>query len=52
VAPAAFEAAGGIYQYGEVMLDALAELRDRRDERFVVIGNELGPTSPVLGGRV
>jgi glycosyltransferase involved in cell wall biosynthesis len=52
VAPAAFEAAGGIYQYGEVMLDALAELRDRRDERFVVIGNELGPSSPVLGGRV
>jgi glycosyltransferase involved in cell wall biosynthesis len=50
IAPAAFEAAGGIYQYSERMLDVLADLRDHRDERFVLVGNDLGPRSPVLGG--
>jgi glycosyltransferase involved in cell wall biosynthesis len=50
VAPAALEAAGGIYQYSERMLDVLAELRARRTERFVVLGNGLGARSPVLGG--
>jgi glycosyltransferase involved in cell wall biosynthesis len=50
VAPAALEAAGGIYQYSERMLDVLAELRAHRTERFVVLGNGLGARSPVLGG--
>src|SRR2546423_9399654 len=51
IAPAALEAAGGIYQYSELMLDVLADLRAGRSERFVVLGNGLGARSPVLGGR-
>jgi glycosyltransferase involved in cell wall biosynthesis len=50
LAPAALEAAGGIYQYSERMLDVLASLRSQRSERFVVLGTGLGPRSPVLGG--
>jgi len=50
IAPAALEAAGGIYQYSERMLNVLADLRANRSERFVVLGNGLGARSPVLGG--
>jgi glycosyltransferase involved in cell wall biosynthesis len=50
VAPAALEAAGGIYQYSERMLDVLAELRRHRNESFVVLWTDLGARSPVLGG--
>lgn len=51
IAPASLEWSGGIYQYSQLMLDVIGSLRASRDERFVVLGNGIGPRSPVLGGR-
>ena len=44
------EAAGGIYQYGETMLDVIAELRPRRSEEFIVLGDNVLPNDPLLRG--
>jgi glycosyltransferase involved in cell wall biosynthesis len=50
VLPVAVASAGGIFQYSQVMLDVLAELRPERPEQFVVFGDGLSPSSPVLAG--
>jgi glycosyltransferase involved in cell wall biosynthesis len=50
IAPATLESFGGVYQYGQVMLSVLADLRGDRAEEFVVLGDGLGPRSPVLSG--
>ena len=50
VAPPTSEAAGGIFQYAQTMLGVLAELRQERTERLVVLGNGLDRSSPLLAG--
>jgi glycosyltransferase involved in cell wall biosynthesis len=44
------ESAGGIFQYGQTMLDVIAELRATRSEEFVVLGDNLHAGDPLLGG--
>ena len=44
------ESAGGTYQYGQTMLDVIAELRPTRSEEFVVLGDNILPSDPLLGG--
>src|SRR5581483_11364319 len=50
VVPVSVASSGGIYQYSEVLLSVLAELRTSRTEEFVVLGNGLSRSSPILGG--
>jgi glycosyltransferase involved in cell wall biosynthesis len=50
VLPASAEGSGGVFQYSQVMLSVLADLRRQRTDEFVVFGNSLGPRSPVLSG--
>ncbi len=50
IAPLTNETGGGAYQYGQTMLSVLAELRERREEEFVVLADDLRRGDPLLGG--
>ncbi len=50
IAPLTNETGGGAYQYGQTMLDVLAELRTSREEEFVVLADDLRRGDPLLDG--
>jgi glycosyltransferase involved in cell wall biosynthesis len=50
IAPLTDVAGGGAYQYGQTMLSVLAELRDEREDEFVVLADGLRAGDPLLGG--
>lgn len=41
---------GGVYQYSQTMLGVIAELRDRREDEFVLLADGLSNGDSVLGG--
>lgn len=50
IAPLTNETGGGAYQYGQTMLGVLADLRESREEEFVVLADDLRRSDPLLGG--
>lgn len=50
IAPLTNESGGGAYQYGQTMLSVLKELRDEREDEFVVLANGLRDGDPLFGG--
>jgi glycosyltransferase involved in cell wall biosynthesis len=50
IAPLTDVTGGGAYQYGQTMLSVIAELRDEREDEFVVLADGLRAGDPLLGG--
>jgi glycosyltransferase involved in cell wall biosynthesis len=50
IAPLTDVTGGGAYQYGQTMLSVIAELRDEREDKFVVLADGLRAGDPLLGG--
>lgn len=48
--PLTAEFGGGVYQYSQTMLSVLADLREARDDEFVLLADALANGDPMLNG--